>query len=165
MKQVLAGLSDYKNYVHSLIHFCANFSFVALSNFLPTIVRDMGYDSTRAQGLTAPAYLAAFFVCIAASCLSNRLGRRGLFVAGAAAVAVVGYGLLAGIRDQARTGPRYAGVWLAACGVFPALSINVTWILNNQGSDSKRGASLAMLLTLGQSSSFISSAVFPRGDA
>ena len=55
-KQVVAGFSDYKNYVHALIHFCANYSFSALSNFLPSIVKDLGYDSVKAQGLTAPAY-------------------------------------------------------------------------------------------------------------
>ncbi|POR35094.1 Alkaline phosphatase [Tolypocladium paradoxum] len=162
--QVVAGFTDYKNYVHSLIHFCANYSFAALSNFLPTIVQDMGHDPVTAQGLTAPAYFAAFLLCVLASYVSDRFGRRGLVVAGTAAMGVVGYGLLAGIRDENRAGARYAGVWLAACGVFPALSINVTWILNNQGGDSKKGAGLAIFLTLGQCSSFISSVVFPRGD-
>ncbi|PNY30008.1 Alkaline phosphatase [Tolypocladium capitatum] len=163
-KQVMAGFADYRNYVHSLIHFCANYSFAALSNFLPTIVKDMGYDATTAQGLTAPAYFAAFLLCLLASYVSDRFGRRGFVVAGTAALGAVGYGLLAGIRDENRTGARYAGVWLAACGVFPALSINLTWILNNQGGDSKKGAGLAIFLTLGQCSSFVSSVMFPRGD-
>ncbi|KAJ6439939.1 MFS transporter [Purpureocillium lavendulum] len=163
--QVAAGLSDYKNYVHALIHFCANYSFAALSNFLPSIVKDLGYDAVQAQGLTAPAYLAAFLVCVAASYGSDRFGRRGLVIAGTSALGVVGYGLLAAVRDADRAGTRYAGVWLAACGVFPALCINVTWGLNNQGGDSKKGAGLAIFLTLGQCSSFVSSVVFPESDA
>lgn len=163
-RQLLAAFRDYKNYVHSVIHFCANFSFAALSNFLPTIVHDMGYDTVSAQGLTAPAYFAAFLLCVVTSYASDKLGRRGLFLAGTASLAVVGYGLLAGIRDQGKTGARYAGVWLAACGAFPALSLNVTWLLNNQGGDSKKGAGLAIFLTLGQCSSFVSSTVFPKSD-
>uniref|UniRef100_A0A0B7K4D0 Major facilitator superfamily (MFS) profile domain-containing protein n=1 Tax=Bionectria ochroleuca TaxID=29856 RepID=A0A0B7K4D0_BIOOC len=99
-KQVLAGLADYKNYTHALIHFCCNFSFAALSNFLPSIVEGMGY----------------------------------------------------------------LGAWLAACGVFPALSINITWLLNNQGGDSKKGAGLGVALIVGQCSSLISSVVFPLED-
>lgn len=161
-QQVLAGLSDGKTYVHAAIHFCANYSFAALSNFLPTIVHDMGYDAVSSQGLTAPAYFAAFLLCVATSYLSDRTGRRGVMLAGSAAVAVVGYGLLVGCRQA---GARYVGVWLAACGSFPALSLNVTWQLNNQGGDSKRGAGLAVFLTLGQCSSFVSSAVFPKSDA
>lgn len=162
--QVLLGLTDYKNFVHALMHFCANFSFAALSNFLPTIVHDMGFDAVKAQGLTAPAYFAAFLMSIAASYTSDRIGKRGFVVAGAAAIAVVGYGLLAGVQDREQTGLRYTGVVLAACGAFPALSLNVTWILNNQGGDSKKAAGLAIFLILGQCSSFISSSVFPKSD-
>ena len=44
-KQFFAGLTDYQNYVHTAIHFCCNYSFAGLSNFLPTIVNDMGYTS------------------------------------------------------------------------------------------------------------------------
>lgn len=37
-KQFLSGLTDYKPYIHTMIHFGCNYSFAALSNFLPTIV-------------------------------------------------------------------------------------------------------------------------------
>ncbi|KAF5536608.1 nicotinamide mononucleotide permease [Fusarium mexicanum] len=143
-RQIIAGILDYKNYVHAVIHFCCNFSFAALSNFLPTIVNAMGYSSINAQGLTAPAYFTAFLLCMEAAFFSDRWGNRGFVVAGFAALATVGYGLLAGIQDIHRPGPRYAGVWLAACGIFPALCMNITWLLNNQGRDSKKGAGLAI---------------------
>lgn len=163
-KQVLAGVLDYKNYTHGAMHFCCNFSFAALSNFLPTIVASMGYSSIDAQGLTAPAYFAAFLLCLLAAWVSDRYGHRGFVVAGFAAMGTVGYGLLAGVRDMDKVGARYLGVWLAACGVFPALSINITWLLNNQGGDSKKGAGLGIVLIIGQCSSLISSTVFPNED-
>ncbi|KAF5671407.1 nicotinamide mononucleotide permease [Fusarium heterosporum] len=164
-KQIIAGIIDYKNYVHAIIHFCCNFSFAALSNFLPTIVNNMGYDSITAQGLTAPVYFAAFLLCVSTAFISDRYGNRGYIVATFAAIGAVGFGLLAGVQDMDRTGPRYTGVWLAACGIFPALCLNITWLLNNQGGDSKKGAGLAISLTIGQCSSLISSAVFPKEDA
>ena len=82
-------------------------------------------------------------------------------MAGFATIGIVGY-LLALVKDLHNTRPRYLGVWLACCGVFPALSINITWLLNNQGGDSKRGAGLAIQAIVGQTSSFVSSAVFPN---
>ncbi|KAJ3530805.1 hypothetical protein NM208_g9163 [Fusarium decemcellulare] len=164
-KQIIAGIIDYKNYVHAIMHFCCNFSFAALSNFLPTIVNSMGYDSITAQGLTAPAYFAAFLLCMAAAFVSDKYGNRGYIVAGCAAMGTVGYGLLAGVQDMDKTGPRYLGVWFAACGIFPALAMNITWLLNNQGGDSKKGAGLAISLIIGQCSSLISSVVFPSEDA
>lgn len=162
--QITAGLSDYQNYCHSLIHFGCNYSFASLSNFLPTIVRDMGYSSLDAQGLIAPAYLAAFLCCIVAAWLSDRYGRRGPFIAGFATMGTIGCLLLAVIRDEERVHARYAAIYLACCGIFPALSLNVTWLLNNQGGDSKKGAGLGLLATFGQCSSFVSSALFTSSD-
>ncbi|KAF6812426.1 major facilitator superfamily transporter [Colletotrichum sojae] len=116
-----------------------------LSNFLPTIARDMGYSSVTAQGLTAPPYFAAFVCCVAAAWVSDRYGKRGYIF-------------------KSQLAARYAGIVLASCGVFPAMCINITWLLNNQGGDSKKGAGLAILATLGQCSSFVGSVVFPSSD-
>lgn len=97
--------------------------------------------------------------------MSDKYGKRGYIVSGFAAVSTAGYLILAIVEDENKTATRYAGIWLAACGVFPALCINITWLLNNQGGDSKRGAGLAILATFGQCSSFVSSTVFPKTDA
>ncbi|KAF6813668.1 major facilitator superfamily transporter [Colletotrichum plurivorum] len=162
--QIFAGMTDYQNYVHTLIHFCNNYSFAALSNFLPTIVPDMGYSSVTAQGLTAPPYFAAFVCCVAAAWASDRYGKRGYIVSGGAAIGTAGYLTLVLVQDESQLAARYVGIVLASCGVFPAMCINITWLLNNQGGDSKKGAGLAILATLGQCSSFVSSVVFPSSD-
>ena len=162
--QIRDALMDYKNYTHTLIHWACNYSFAGLSNFLPTIVKDMGFSPVNAQGLTAPAYFASFLCCMGAAYLSDTFKMRGFIVAIFATIGALGYGILAGIQDQSQTGARYLGVWLAACGVFPALCINMVWLMNNQGGDSKRGAGLAILGVLGQTSSFLSSVMFPDSD-
>ncbi|KFY20687.1 hypothetical protein V491_03516 [Pseudogymnoascus sp. VKM F-3775] len=163
-RQVTAGLSDYQNYIHALIHFCCNYSFAGLSNFLPTIVENLNYTSIQAQGLTAPPYLLAFMLCVLVAFYSDKYGNRGFVVAGFSFIGTIGYLLLATLEDAKYSGARYFGIWLACCGVFPALSINITWLLNNQGGESKRGAGLAILAIFGQTSSFLSSAVFPKED-
>jgi dipeptide/tripeptide permease len=164
-KQVTSGLKDYKNYVHMMIHFCCNFSFSGLSNFLPTIIQTMGYTSVNAQGLAAPPYFASFLCCIVAAIVSDRWGNRGFVVTFFAVLGTIGYLILTCVTDESKTGARYAGIWFATCGIFPALSINITWLLNNQGGDSKKGAGMAMLAIFGQCSSLISSSVFPNKDA
>ncbi|KAJ6118492.1 hypothetical protein N7471_013112 [Penicillium samsonianum] len=163
--QVLSGLSDYKNYIHMSIHFCCNYSFAGLSNFLPTIIQHMGYTSINAQGLSAPPYLVSFLCCVAAAFLSDRWGNRGILITLFATMATIGYLLLTCVKDESNTAARYAGVWLATCGIFPALALNITWLLNNQGGESKKGAGMAMLAIFGQCSSLISSSVFPDSDA
>jgi dipeptide/tripeptide permease len=164
-KQVTSGLKDYKNYVHMTIHFCCNFSFSALSNFLPTIIQTMGYTSVNAQGLSAPPYFASFLCCIVAAVVSDRWGNRGYVVTFFAVLGTIGYLILTCVTVGSKTGARYTGIWLATCGIFPALSINIVWLLNNQGGESKKGAGMAMLAIFGQCSSLISSSVFPNKDA
>lgn len=163
--QVLSGLTDYKNYVHMTIHFCCNYSFSGLSNFLPTILETMGYTSINAQGLAAPPYFAAFLCCIVAAVVSDRWGNRGYVISAFASMGTAGYFILTCVEDESKTAARYAGVWLATCGIFPALTINITWLLNNQGGESKKGAGMALLAVFGQCSSLISSSVFPDADA
>ncbi|CAG7935150.1 unnamed protein product [Penicillium salamii] len=162
--QVLSGLKDYKNYVHMAIHFCCNYSFAGLSNFLPSIIQAMGYTSINAQGLSAPPYLVSFLCCVAAAFLSDRLANRGGLITFFAILGTIGYIMLTCV-DETKTAARYAGIWLATCGIFPALALNVTWLLNNQGGESKKGAGMAILAIFGQCSSLISSSVFPDADA
>lgn len=85
-------------------------------------------------------------------------------VALSATVGMVGYLIMAAVQDESKTGVRYLGIWLATCGIFPALCLNMTWLLNNQGGDSKKGAGMAMLAVFGQCSSFVSSSVFPKSE-
>lgn len=160
--QVLSGLTDKKNYVHMTIHFCCNYSFAGLSNFLPTILEAMGHSSINAQGLAAPPYLVSFLCCVAAAILSDRLGNRSFVMIFFALMGTAGYLILTCVQDETKAGARYAGVWLATCGIFPALAINVTWLLNNQGGESKKGVGMAILAIFGQCSSLISSSVFPN---
>lgn len=162
--QIFRGLTDYKNYVHMAIHFCCNYSFAGLSNFLPTIIQEMGYTSVNAQGLSAPPYLLSCLLCIVVAVVSDKWGRRWLVIVLFATIGMIGYLLLAAIQDETKSGVRYFGVWLATCGIFPALAINITWLLNNQGGDSKKGAGMAILAIFGQCSSFISSSAFPDSD-
>ena len=160
--QLFAGLTDYKNYCHACLHFCCNYSFAGLSNFLPTIVHEMGYDSVQAQGLTAPPYFGAFLSSILVAWLSDRYGSRGWMLAICASVATVGYALLA---TQTGTAVRYVAIWLTSCGIFPALAINMTWMLNNNAGDTKKGIGMSLLAIIGQCSSFLASFMYPNSAA
>jgi MFS family permease len=159
--QVYTGLTDYKNYCHAILHFCCNYSFAGLSNFLPMIVKSMGYNSVDAQGLTAPPYLGAFITSVIVAWLSDRFGNRGWLLAGSASISTIGYALLV---TQHGTSVRYLAIWLTSCGIFPALAINMTWMLNNNAGDTKKGIGMSILAIIGQCSSFLASFMFPNSD-
>ncbi|PLB53498.1 permease of the major facilitator superfamily [Aspergillus steynii IBT 23096] len=159
LKQVVAAFTDYKNYFQAVIIFCLNAAFAALPAFLPTIIEDIGYTSIQAQGFSAPPYLASYFVCLAASFLSDRVGNRSYFLSALSCVGAVGYLLQALLKTG---GVRYFATYLICGCVFPAVALTFTWVTDNQGSASKRGARLVIFGMLGQTGSIAGSRFFPK---
>ncbi|XXG95404.1 hypothetical protein Hte_001666 [Hypoxylon texense] len=161
-KHVFMSLKDIKTWLPPLMYFSCNVSFSSLPVFLPTILQNMGFTAINAQGLSAPPYFLSFIMCILTTWIADKTRQRGLMIIGLSLVAGVGYVLLATCHS---VGVRYFGVFLAAAGVFPAISNILPWTINNQGSDSKRGAGIALLNIVGQCGPLLGTRVFPAGDA
>ena len=125
----------------------------------------MGYSSLSSQALSAPPYLLAFFVVLLTALLSDRYRNRNNFIIGHALLASLGYTLiaLAGAFNWGITW-RYLGVYPAAIGFFSAVTIIITWTLNNQPSDSRKGAGLAFLNIVGQCGPLLGTRLYPDED-
>lgn len=108
---------------------------------------EMGFTAITAQGLSAPPYFLAFLLVILTTYIADRTQQRGLVMIVTSLIGATGYIVLATISA---TGPRYTGVFLAAAGIFPAIVNLLPWTLNNQGSDTKRGAGITILNLIGQ---------------
>ncbi|KAH1316700.1 hypothetical protein KXX47_003028 [Aspergillus fumigatus] len=155
-------LLDVKAWIAALMYFSCNVSFSSLPVFLPKIIKDMGFTSINAQGLTAPPYFASFLVTIATTWLADRLQQRGLMIILLSLTGAIGYVLLATCTS---VGVRYLGVFLAAVGVFPSIANILPWVLNNQGSDTRRGMGIVILNLVGQCGPFLGTNIFPENDA
>lgn len=154
-------LLDPKPFFTALMYFSCNVSFSSLPVFLPTILQDMGFTSIHAQGLTAPPYFLAFLVTILSTWLADRFQQRGLMIMLLSIIGAVGYVLLA---TCTAVGVRYLGVFLAAAGVFPCIGNILPWVLNNQGSDSRRGMGIVILNLIGQCGPFLGTNIFPSSE-
>ncbi|KAL4922856.1 major facilitator superfamily domain-containing protein [Aspergillus aurantiobrunneus] len=160
-KELGQTLLDVKPWITAFMYFSCNVSFSSLPVFLPTILEDMGFESIHAQGLTAPPFFVSFLFSIATTWLSDKLQQRGLTIVFFSLVGNVGYVLLAACTS---VGVRYFGVFLAAAGVFPCIANILPWVLNNQGSDSRRGMGIVILNIIGQCGPFLGTNVFPDSD-
>ncbi|KAL2810824.1 major facilitator superfamily domain-containing protein [Aspergillus granulosus] len=160
-KELGQTLLDVKPWITALMYFSCNVSFSSLPVFLPTILEDMGFESIHAQGLTAPPFFVSFIMSIATTWLADRLQQRGLMIVCLSVIGAVGYVLLAACTSVA---VRYFGVFLAAAGVFPCIANILPWVLNNQGSDSRRGMGIVILNVIGQCGPFLGTNVFPDSD-
>lgn len=127
----------------------------------------MGYSALKSQALAAPPYLVAFVMVLLTSWLSDRWRTRSLFVCLHALLAAVGYTIIAiagSKRESAGLGWRYVGVYPAATGFFSAITIIITWTINNQESDSRKGTGVAMLNIIGQLGPLIGTHLYPESD-
>lgn len=125
----------------------------------------MGYTALLSQALSAPPYLVAFVVVLTTAYLSDRYRSRSVFVCLSALVGASGYLIIAiaGIREMS-AGWRYAGVYPAAAGFFSVVTLLITWTLNNQESDSKKGTGLVVLNIIGQFGPLLGTRLYPDSD-
>jgi dipeptide/tripeptide permease len=144
------------------MYFSCNVSFSSLPVFLPTILSQMGFTPIQAQGLSAPPYFLAFLLTIATTYIADRTQQRGLMIFFLSLTGALGYILLAATE---KTGPRYTGVFFAAAGIFPCIGNILPWVLNNQGSDTKRGTGIALLNLIGQCGPLLGTRVYPQKDS
>ena len=93
----------------------------------------MGYGSIKAQGLSAPPYVAAFMGAISCCWFTDRINRRGPVAAVLLALGGSGYMMLATLRS---TAARYVAVWMAVIGLFSAVPTTVMWLMHNQAGES-----------------------------
>lgn len=144
------------------MYFSLNVSFSSLPVFLPTILTSMGFSPLHSQGLSAPPYFISFLISLLSTYLADRYLQRGLTVIILSLLGAIGYIILA---TTTTTGIRYLGVYFAAAGVFPAISNVLPWVINNQGSDTKRGAGIVILNLLGQTGPLLGTRLYPANQA
>ncbi|KAF1848432.1 MFS general substrate transporter [Cucurbitaria berberidis CBS 394.84] len=160
-KELLEGLTDVKGWILGLMYFSGNVAFSSLPVFLPTILNEMGFSSVHAQGLTAPPFFLSFLTVIATCYIADRTQQRGITIAILTAIGGTGYVILATSKS---VGARYFGVFLAAAGIFPAIGNVLPWVINNQGSDTRRGTGIVILNLIGQCGPLLGTRLYPSSE-
>lgn len=163
IKEVLQTLKDPKSYLTAFMMFSSNVAFGSIPVFLPTIVKAMGFENMTAQALTTPPYLIAFLVVIGTAYVSDRVQTRSPFIIAHALLAATGYALIAilGHTKSPHTLVRYLALYPAIAGFFSCITLIITWTINNQDSDSKKGTGMAVLNLIGQFGPLVGTSVFP----
>ncbi|TKA64814.1 hypothetical protein B0A55_10552 [Friedmanniomyces simplex] len=164
-REALRTLQDPKAYLTAGMFFCCNVAFSSMPVFLPTIVHAMGFSTLASQGLSAPPFLFAFAAVLATALLSDRLRSRSVPMMFHALLAMTGYIFLA-IAGAFRFGHvlRYLAVFPICAGFFSAVTIVITWTVNNQHSDEGKGTGMAMLNVIGQLGPLLGTRLYPDAE-
>ncbi|KAL7953975.1 major facilitator superfamily domain-containing protein [Trichoderma compactum] len=155
------GLTDIKAWFTGLMYFSCNVSFASLPVFLPTILSEMGFSDVTAQGLTAPPFFLSFLITLITPYIADRTQQRAFMLVILTIIGGVGYVILASAKS---VGARYFGVFMAAGGIFPSIANILPWVLNNQGSDTRRGAGIVLLNVIGQCGPLLGTRLYPSND-
>ena len=126
----------------------------------------MGYTALESQALSAPPHLVAFLTVLLTAYLSDKTHSRSPYIIFHTLLASAGYTLMA-IAGSKQASPhwRYAGVYPATMGFFSAITIIITWTLNNQHSSTGKGTGLAVLNYVGQLGPLVGVQLYPDRDA
>ncbi|KAJ4370709.1 hypothetical protein N0V83_005230 [Neocucurbitaria cava] len=116
MKYFWQSVKDWKTLMFSIIYMGADGSLYAFSLFLPTILQQLGYTSTRANLLSVPPYAVAAVCTVLVGWIADRTKQRGLCNIIMALFGIIGFSMLLG---SGTPGVQYAGTFLGAIGIYP----------------------------------------------
>lgn len=136
--------TDWHLPLHILVFWAISCPLYSISLCLPTIVMEMGYTKSQANFLTVPIYVTACLISLCVAYFSDRMKMRTPFLAGSFCMMALGF-----IISAATPKAAYAGIFIAACGVYPAFPGMITWCTNNLASSKKRSIAMAVHIGFG----------------
>lgn len=157
MKYVWLALKDYKTWLGAAIYMGADMPLYAFSLFLPSIISELGYASTKAQLLSVPPYAAAAILTISIGYIADRTKKRGLCNIIVSFLGIAGFAMLLGSQEP---GVKYAGTFLGALGIYPCIANTISWMSNNVEGVYKRGVVLGIVIGWGNLNGIVSSNIY-----
>lgn len=112
---------------------------------MPTIIKEMGYKTTTAQLMTVPVYSTAAIITICTAFAADHFRLRSPFLIVCYFIELLGFALCVTSGGPGRT---YAGLFLVACGTYPATPRCLTLMSNNLAGSYKRAVGLALLISV-----------------
>lgn len=159
LKYVWLAMKDYKMWLGMIIYMGADMPLYAFSLFLPSIISELGYSSTKAQLLTVPPYAAAAVMTITIGYIADRTRQRGLCNIFVSFLGIAGFAMLLGSQ---KAGIKYAGTFLGALGIYPCIANTISWTSNNIEGVYKRGVVLGFVIGWGNINGIVSSNIYRK---
>lgn len=131
----------------------------------------MGYSKLTSQALSAPPYLFAFIVVLLTASVSDRQRSRSTYIILHASLSSLAYLTIAltGIfhsylPEAAHILIRYICIYPAAAGFFSAITLIITWTMDNQPAKEGKGTGMAILNIIGQCGPLVGTRLYPARD-
>ncbi|KDR77295.1 hypothetical protein GALMADRAFT_66247 [Galerina marginata CBS 339.88] len=142
-----AIISDLNAWLFMLIYASFNVGVATVSYFLPTLIKNLGFSSINAQGMTVAPYLVGWFMVFLQAWHSDRTKDRGYHIMTSCAISFIGYVILA-TSVQKSVGAAYFALFLVVGGNYSLFPLVMSWAANAFSPTSKRGVGTAFIVSI-----------------
>ncbi|KAJ3570815.1 hypothetical protein NP233_g4155 [Leucocoprinus birnbaumii] len=154
-----AVIADPNAWLFMMIYASFNVGVATISYFLPTLIKDLGFSSINAQGLTVAPYVVGWFMVYLQSWHSDYTKDRGYHIMFSAALSLIGYIILATAVEKS-VGAAYFALFLVVGGNYSLFPLVMSWAANTFSPTSKRGVGTAFVVSISNCVSIASPQVY-----
>ncbi|KAF3994084.1 hypothetical protein FT663_00104 [Candidozyma haemuli var. vulneris] len=119
-----------------------------ISLFMPTIVKNLGYTSVKAQLMTVPIYAVGAFWSVVQGYISDRSGYRSPFLALNYLCMIIGFICCISLDPRVNPNGIYAAIYIICFGMYPAIPLSIVWNANNLSGSYKRAIGIGFQIGL-----------------
>ncbi|KKY16812.1 putative high-affinity nicotinic acid transporter [Phaeomoniella chlamydospora] len=145
-KHLISAFRDWQIWLNVIVYWGYVCPLYGISLFLPTIIKELGYKTTTAQLLTVPIYVTAGIITIVIAYIADRKRIRSPFILGGLITQLIGFIMCISTSSP---GVTYAGIFIAACGIYECQPSNITWLSNNLAGSYKRAVGMGIQISVG----------------
>ncbi|KAI1199356.1 allantoate permease [Nemania serpens] len=161
LEGVKMAFKDPRLYLFTLLQHVSLLS-QAFQYFFPSIVKTLGYGTVETLLLTAPAWIATFFVSLVVTYTSGRFADRSIHIICLMLLSVVGNIIAVSTLN---TGARFFAMFLLPIGAVSAYQIILAWVANSFPRPLvKRSACISFANLIGNSANIYGSYMYPATD-
>ncbi|KAL3418716.1 MFS transporter [Phlyctema vagabunda] len=161
-KGLIEACSDYRTWIFCLmlnLHLSAN----GFKNFLPTVVKTLGFSTTITLVLTCPPYLLGAGISILVAASSGHYNERTWHITISKGIAIVGFVLGCATLN---IGARYFAMCLFVGATYGVNNIGIGWVASTLGQTSeKKAVAVALVNALANLSFVYTPYLWPDSDA
>jgi len=154
-----AVVSDLNAWLFMLIYASFNVGVATISYFLPTLIKDLGFSSIDAQGMTVAPYLVGWFMVLFQAWHSDKTKDRGYHIMASCLTSFIGYVILA-TSVQKSVGAAYFALFLVVGGNYSLFPLVMSWAANAFSPTSKRGVGTAFIVSISNCVSIASPQIY-----
>ncbi|PGG99239.1 hypothetical protein AJ79_08631 [Helicocarpus griseus UAMH5409] len=159
----LSFFVDWQTWINIVAYFGADISAAAISQFSPTILKQLGWTANEANLRNVPIWLVGAVVALTTSITAGKLGFRFPFILTGATMCTIGWAIQLAQVDPPPV--RYFALYFIAIGAFVQLPLLVSWLSANTVGRPRKAVAHALQIGFGNSANFVSANVFIKGES